>query len=134
MEKIETLYKQCINELNSIGINFDDKEITITQPIVSYSYDREVDNRGIVDYINDFMDDLGIGNPMAKFSISLILIVIVMVILWLVKAPSLLVIMGGLLMLIMFIIFGWVPIYIIVIVSAVLFYLIATNKGGKEDA
>ena len=29
MEKIETLYKQCINELNSIGIKFDDKEITI---------------------------------------------------------------------------------------------------------
>ena len=29
MGKIETLYKQCINELNSIGIKFDDKEITI---------------------------------------------------------------------------------------------------------
>lgn len=29
MEKIETLYKQCINELNSIGIKFDDKEITM---------------------------------------------------------------------------------------------------------
>lgn len=132
--QLTDFYTLFQNNITFDDFYFDDVELTVSQPQVSYTYNRDVDNRGIVDYINDLLDDIGLGSSMAKFSISLILIVIVMVILWLVKAPSLLIIMGGLLMLIMFIIFGWIPIYIIVIVSAVLFYLIATNKGGNQDA
>lgn len=113
---------------------FDDIELTVSQPTVSYEYNLDVDNRGIVDFINDLMDDIGLGSSVIKFSISLIMIGIVMVILWLIKVPSLITIMGGLLMLIMFIVFGWIPVYIIVIVTAVLFFMIVKQSGGSQDA
>lgn len=113
---------------------FDDIELTVSQPTVSYEYNLDVDNRGIVDYLNDLLDDIGLGSDGVKFAISLVMVVIVMGVLWLFKVPTLIVIMGGLLMTILFIIMGWVPIYLVVIITAVLFYLIATSKGGNNDA
>lgn len=122
---------------NLIADSYYPDTITFTElqtVTASYTYEYTVDTRDPITKLNDFLDDINLGSTVFKFSISIIITILSMVLLYVFFKPSALVlIIDGILFTILFVFIGWIPNYIIILLGAILFYLLVKNGGSNNE-
>ncbi|MDY0292675.1 MAG: hypothetical protein RBR02_10120 [Desulfuromonadaceae bacterium] len=97
------------------------------------TYTREEvipDNRTVIEKINDWLDDFGLGDYI-KILISLVLMVSISIILFIMGVETFSILMVDMVLFVMFTVFGWYPIYLVIIVGLILLGVIYFMiKGG----
>lgn len=89
----------------------------------------------IIDRINNYLDRLGINNTFTKITISIVVIGAVLFLLGVLGANSIIIIIVGLVLYLIFTLLGWIPFWILLIIMIIIFVLLIfnNNKGGTVD-
>lgn len=89
-------------------------------------------------FVEDFADyigDIGLTGDFGLVFMALVLTVGVVVGLLFIKVPSIIAIMIGVAMILMFAMWGWFPIWLVVAIAIIIFILLfVTLKGGVSNA
>jgi hypothetical protein len=98
----------------------------------------EPDERTVIEKINDYFTDLGAGAAYIKTIVAIVIMVVFVVALAIIKAPRPIILLTGVLLFVLFSVFGWLPAWLIILVAIIIFFVAffqfkaMTGGGGGE--
>ncbi len=96
------------------------------------------DNRTVIEKINDYFTDLGAGAAYIKTIVAIVIMLVFVVALAILKAPRPIILLTGVLLFVLFSVFGWLPAWLIILVAIIIFFVAffqfkaMTGGGGGE--
>lgn len=100
----------------------------------------EPDTRTILDKIEDYLGEVGGDSPFIKTLISIVIIILIVVLLSLLHAPSSIILISGIMVFLLFALFGWIPVWLTMVLGMLSFVLawlqlksLASGSGGDSE-
>ncbi len=136
---VATNYAQWLADYNHYNLYTPISFATFDNTIAYADVDiPEPDERTVIEKINDYFTDLGAGAAYIKTIVAIVIMVVFVVALAIIKAPRPIILLTGVLLFVLFSVFGWLPAWLIILVAIIIFFVAffqfkaMTGGGGGE--